>query len=444
MTSTVTQEAHLTRKGARFSSDVRAWFVWSFAGLFYLYQFILRNSPSVMKDDLMRDFSVEACALGILSASYLLSYTILQIPVGFGMDKFGPSRLLKGAILLCIAGTAIFAVSESFYLASFGRLLIGVGSTGAFLGALKLATFWFHPERLALVVGFTLLTGKIGAALGQAPLALMIDAFGWREALLFIVIPFGAIIATGIWLFVKDTPPEGPIAPLSKVDTALKTLFSRLLTIIMDYRIWALGFYGALMYAPMLAFVDLWGVPFLMELYGINKATAGTITTMFYFGIGVGSPVVAFLSDSFKVRKTPMIIGAALSIFFNSIIIYMPDIPLVGMYGLLFIAGFVFSSQPLIFSSVCQLTPHASNGTAISFTNMIVMMLGLVLQPLVGKFLEVAWSGGMENGVPLYTISDYRFALMSIPLCLILSLLLMPLIPETFPRLEKKIRKLPS
>ncbi|OJW50227.1 MAG: hypothetical protein BGO67_02555 [Alphaproteobacteria bacterium 41-28] len=438
MTSILNQETDLTEKSARFSSDVRAWFVWSFAGLFYLYQFILRNSPSVMKDDLMRDFSVEACALGILSASYLLSYTILQIPVGFGMDKFGPSRLLKAAILLCLAGTAIFALAESFYLASFGRLLIGVGSTCAFLGALKLATFWFHPARLALVVGFTLLAGKVGAALGQAPLALLIDVFGWRGALLFFVIPFGLIIAAGIWFFVKDTPPEGPIAPTSRNDTNLKTLFTRLLAIIMDYRIWALGSYGALMYAPMLAFVDLWGVPFLMELYGIDKATAGTITTMFYVGIGVGSPVVAFLSDSFKVRKIPMVIGAILSIIFNSIIIYTPGIPLVGMYGLLFIAGFVFSSQPLIFSSVCQLTPHASNGTAISFTNMIVMMLGLILQPLVGKFLEIAWSGKMENGVPLYTISDYRFALMSIPISLVLSLLLMPLVPETFPRTKKE------
>ncbi len=437
MTSTRIQETHLTENRKRFSSDVRAWFVWSFAGLFYLYQFILRNSPSVMTEDLMRDFSVEACALGVLSAFYLLSYTTLQIPVGLGMDKFGPARLLKGAVLLCIIGTAIFALSESFYFACFGRLVIGAGSTCAFLGTLKLATFWFHPERLALVVGFTLLAGKLGASLGY-PLALIIDMLGWREALLYVVIPIGLVLAVGIWIFVKDTPPEGPITPPSIIDTRVKTLFTSLWNIATNYRIWALGFYGALMYAPMLAFVDLWGVPFLMKLYGIDRATAASVTTMFYVGVGIGAPFVALLSDYFKERRVLMTVGAALSIICNAIIIYTPGVPLSGMYGLLFAAGFVFSSQPLIFSSVCQLTPHASNGTAISFTNMIVMMLGLVLQPLVGKFLEVAWSGGMENGVPLYTIADYRFALMSIPICLIISLLLMPLIPETFPRSRKE------
>ncbi len=438
MPSMVPQEIHLNESAVRTSSDLRAWFVWSFAGLFYLYQFILRNAPGVMTGDLMRDFSVEACALGGLSAFYLLSYTSLQIPIGLGMDRFGPTRLLKGAILLCVLGTAVFALSESFYLACLGRLLIGAGSVCAFLGSLKLATFWFHPEKLALVVGFTLLAGKLGASLGQAPLALAINLLGWREALLYIVIPLGLVLAAGIWLFVKDSPPEGPITPPEILETSPKTLFSHLWQILINYRIWVLGIYGALMYAPMLAFADLWGVPFLIKLYGIDSVTAGSITTMFYIGVGIGSPIVALLSDYFKARKVPMILSAIFSLLCNSIIIYVPNLSLLAMYGLLFTAGFVFSAQPLIFSSVCQLTPHASNGTAISFTNMIVMILGLVLQPLIGGFLEMVWSGGMENGVPLYTISDYRFALLSIPLCLTLSLFLTPLIPETFPREEKK------
>lgn len=419
---------------ARIHSETRAWFVWSLAGLFYLYQFILRASPSVMTEDLMRDFSVEACALGILTSFYLLSYTTLQIPVGLSMDKFGPSRLLRGAVSLCTVGTAIFALSDSFYLACFGRLLIGVGATCAFLGSLKIATLWFHPERLALVVGFTLLIGKIGASFGQAPLALLIDWIGWRQALLYVIVPIGFFLAGAIWIFVRDIPPEGQLAQSSPSDTTLKSLFTHLKDITIDYRIWALGLYGGLMYAPILIFVELWGVPFLMKLYGIEKTFAGSITTMFYLGAGIGSPVVALISDYFGARKVPMAIGAILAIILNCIIIYLPDIPISTMYALLFASGFVFSAQPLIFASVCQLTPHSSNGTAISFTNMIVMMLGMVLAPLVGWFLELVWTGVMLNGVPHYDISDYRFALLSIPICLVIALLLMPLIPETFPQ----------
>lgn len=421
----------------RTHSDLKAWLVWSLAGLFYSYQFILRNSPGVMTQDLMRDFSIEACALGILTSFYLLSYSSLQIPVGLAMDKWGPSRLLRLSVILCILGTVLFALSESFYLACLGRLLIGVGSTSAFLGSLKLATLWFHPEKLALVVGFTMLAGTVGASLGQAPLALLINIMGWREALLYVVVPIGVVLATGVWLFVKDIPPTGPLVPTETIDTRLKTLFRHLKSIGTNYRIWALGFYGALMYVPILAFVDLWGIPFLMELYGIERAIAGSVTTMFYFGIGVGAPVVALISDYFRARKIPMAIGAALAAVCNIVIIYVPDIPLSIMYLLLFMAGFIFSAQPLIFASVCQLTPHSSNGTAISFTNMIVMMLGLVVQPLIGWFLEWVWSGTIQNGAPFYTVSDYRFALLCIPLSLILALVIMPLIPETFPKLKE-------
>lgn len=434
MSSLLNQGAQLPKCSPRLFADIRAWFIWSFAGLFYLYQFVLRNSPSMMTEDLMRDFTIEACALGFLSSVYLISYSALQIPVGLGMDKFGPTRLLKGAVLLCTIGTVIFALSDSFYIAVFGRLLIGAGSTCAFLGSLKLATLWFHPERLALVVGFTLLAGKIGASLGQAPLGFLINAFGWRNALLYVIVPIGFVLSAGIWYFVKDTPPDGPYKPAVAPDTSVRTLFVHLKDIVIDRHIWALGIYGALMYAPMLVFVDLWGVPFLMKLYDVDKTTAGSITTMFYFGAGIGSPVVALISDYIRLRKLLMIIGAVLSILCNGIIIYMPDIPFSAMYGLLFASGFVFSAQPLIFSSVCQLTPLASNGTAISFTNMIVMMLGLVLQPLVGWFLDWIWDGIMNNGIPFYTVSDYRFALLSIPFCLFLSMLLMPLIPETFPK----------
>lgn len=414
-------------------SEAKAWFVWSLAGLFYGYQFVLRVSPGVMTDDLMRDFSVEACALGVLSAFYYYAYSTLQIPLGLGMDKFGPTRLLRMAVPLCALGTFVFAATDDFYIAATGRLMVGAGASCAFLGSLKLATLWFPPERLAIVVGFTLLAGKIGAAIGQGPLALLVDAIGWREAM-YIVIAFGALLTVGIWVFVRDEPPTEHRSQSLRSDTSFKTLMVRLKDIASDYRIWMLGLYGSLMYVPLSAFADLWGIPFLIKLYGIDKATASSACTMLFIGAGVGSPVVALISDFFRTRKWPMGISAFLCIIVNGIIIYVPGISLQMMYGLLFAAGFIFAAQPLIFSSVCQITPHSSNGTAISFTNMLVMLSGVVLQPLMGWMLDWIWDGIMNNGIPLYTIEDYRFALGSLLVSLVIALLTIPFIPETFPK----------
>lgn len=418
-------------------SEARSWFVWSLAGLFYGYQFVLRVSPSVMTDDLMRDFHVEACALGALSAFYYYSYSALQLPIGLSMDKFGPTRLLRGAVFLCALGTLVFAMSDSFYVAAAGRLMVGAGSACAFLGSLKLATLWFHPERLALVVGFTLLAGKIGAAVGQGPLSLMVDAIGWRYSM-GVVAAVGIVLAVGIWIFVSDTPPHGYIKPVAHSDTRISTLLKRLKHIATDYRIWALGLYGSLMYVPLSAFADLWGVPFLMKMYGVDKATAGFGSTMLFIGAGVGSPIVALMSDFFRTRKWPMAVSALLSIIVNGAVIYMPGLSWQMMCTLLFVAGFVFSAQPLIFSSVSQLTPKSSNGTVVSFTNMIVMVSGVVLQPLIGWLLDWAWDGVMDNGVPFYSLDAYRFAMGAVLGSLVIALLMIPFIPETYPRPEEQ------
>ena len=72
-----------------------AWFVWSLGALFYLMAFFQRVAPAVMTAELMRDFQINAAALGNLSAFYFYSYVAMQIPTGIIADVWGPRRLLS-------------------------------------------------------------------------------------------------------------------------------------------------------------------------------------------------------------------------------------------------------------------------------------------------------------------------------------------------------------
>ena len=65
---------------------------WLVGSLFFFYAWILRVSPSVMVEDLMRDFAVGGAILGNLSALYFYGYAGMQIPVGLLLDRFGPRR----------------------------------------------------------------------------------------------------------------------------------------------------------------------------------------------------------------------------------------------------------------------------------------------------------------------------------------------------------------
>ena len=66
-----------------------------------------RVAPSVMVEELMRDFAVGAGVLGNLSAAYFYGYAGMQIPVGVLLDRFGPRRLIAISTLLCADGCVL-------------------------------------------------------------------------------------------------------------------------------------------------------------------------------------------------------------------------------------------------------------------------------------------------------------------------------------------------
>src|SRR5690606_4945702 len=86
-------------------------FAWLTGALFFFYAWVLRVAPSVMVEELMRDFAVGAAALGNLSAFYFYGYAGMQIPVGMMIDRFGPRRLMTIAAALCAGGCVVFALS---------------------------------------------------------------------------------------------------------------------------------------------------------------------------------------------------------------------------------------------------------------------------------------------------------------------------------------------
>src|SRR4051812_28248999 len=86
--------------------------IWLCVALFYMYQFILRVSPSVMLDDLMFSFHLTASEVGILASVSTYFYSILQIPMGFLIDFYGVRSIAVITLLLCITGTLLFISSN--------------------------------------------------------------------------------------------------------------------------------------------------------------------------------------------------------------------------------------------------------------------------------------------------------------------------------------------
>lgn len=408
--------------------------IWIFGASFYFYQFFFRVSPSVMTDDLMETFGIQSYALGILSSFYYFAYAAMQIPIGMMLDLYGPRRLLTLSCCLCTLGGLVFASSMGIGTASLGRLLMGAGSACAFIGTLKLATLWFPLRHIGLAAGFTMFLGFLGATSAGAPLAILIDHVGWRSAL-YIVAIIGVFLSLGIWIFVRDRENHH-VDELNNIQdqTILSRAIINLRTVVVNQQVWLLAFYGSLMYVPLSAFADLWGIPYITRLYEIDKELAASQTSMIFMGAALGGPVMTWLSDYLKKRKTPMMIGAAAITLLYSIVIYFPNIPFPLMYVLLFFAGFLFTGQVLCFASVCEIIPLSASGVAVGFTNMVVMISGVIFEPLIGWILQKLWNGQMYNGAPIYSVENFKIALITVPLSTLVAVILLRFIQETHPQ----------
>ena len=88
-------------------------FICFFGSLFYVYDYFLAVSPSVMTNDLLSTFSLDAAGLGMLIAVFSLASTFFQIPAGALLDQYGARILLSISVLLSGIGVLFFATATA-------------------------------------------------------------------------------------------------------------------------------------------------------------------------------------------------------------------------------------------------------------------------------------------------------------------------------------------
>lgn len=423
----VTSPAPSSVQNSKLIRSHYGWIVWGCAALFYLYEYILRVSPSVMTNEIAIDFVATSTTIGVMASYYYYAYVSLQIPCGVIVDWLGARRVITFSALLCVVGSFMFSYATTMEMAKWARFLMGAGSACAYLSTMKVASVWLKPERFALVAGITMMMGTLGGLFGGAPFAILVNNYGWRLAMLIMAIA-GLAVALACWLMIKDSKQ----GKQEVVESA--GLLIGLKTIMKNPQNWLIGIYGGLMYVPLSAFAELWGTPYLMRLYDISNEKASLSSAMVFVGMALGCPLFAALSDRLRRRVKVMSWSALLTIPPFMAVIYIPNLPLELTFALLFVAGLVCGGQILYFAAAKEINDPAYSATTIGFTNAFVMVSGVIFQPLLGVIIDFAWDGLVNlDGTPMYSIGDYQQAMATIPVCMIAAWVVMLFVKETFP-----------
>lgn len=397
-----------------------AYLIFFLAASFYMYEFILQVAPSVMADSMMKTFGVSGQGFGVISAFYFYAYAPSQLPAGVLYDRYGPRKLMTFAIILCALGSAFFASTDSVFTACIGRFLIGTGSAFSFIGVLVLISRWFPPYYFAILAGIAQLMSSVGAMFGEMPLASLIGHVGWRNAS-FLLSGVGFILAGFFWVFIRDYPhQQNQTIP----EHYLKDEWQRLVAVCKHAHTWFIGAYAFAIWTPIAVFAALWGVPYLQEKFQISVMLASGLCSMIWLGIGIGSPLLGWLSDRLESRRTALILSAILGLFATLILLYLPGLTLGWTYVILFILGLGAGGQTVSFAVVKENNLLEYVGTASGFNNLSVLIGGAIFQPLVGYILQKSDSWRLVDGVHVYSISSYQSALLVMPLCFLASLII--------------------
>ena len=168
------------------------------------------------------DFGIDAAEIGLLASVYFLVFGLVQIPIGAFLDRFGPRRVQGVLLVIAAGGATLFGTASSFPELLVARTMIGLGVAGSLMAGLKAVVTWFPKERVALMNGWMIMLGSLGAVTATAPTDWLLNWIGWRS--LFEVLTIGTVAVAGlIYMIVPERVEDSEI-----VTSALKpfTLWS--------------------------------------------------------------------------------------------------------------------------------------------------------------------------------------------------------------------------
>ena len=416
------------------------WLIFVVLTLAYFFVYFHRLSLSIVANDLIADFKTTASVMGLLGSIYFYCYAFMQLPAGLLSDSLGPRKSVTFFLIIASAGSIIFGFAPTIKIAFLGRVMVGLGVSMVFIPTMKILSRWFHPHEFAFMTGILNAVGGMGVLAATWLLAVMTLLFGWRISFELIgCCTF--IIVVLVWFVVRDRPEDKGWPSIEELDkkkddkvtqpTTQISLLEGARRVISEKYFWPVAIWFFFDCGVFFAFGGLWGGPYLMHVYGMSRAQAGTVLSMIAWGMIIGSPPLGFLSDKvMKSRKKPFILcNLVLVIELLFLSIYPTGLPHITLYILFFIFSICSSSVVIFgFTIIKELFPMEIAGTSTGMVNLFPFLGGAVFMPFLGRVLD-AYPKSDTGG---YSLEAYSMLIIILLGASVLSLICTFLTKETY------------
>ncbi len=331
-----------------------------------------------------------AIAVGFLLALFALTQVFLALPAGRYADRHGLKRPVGLCVTVAFAGAGLAFALPAFPVLCLSALMTG-GATGVASISLQrhVGRAAQSATELKKVFSWLAIGPAVSNFLGPLTAGLLIDHSGFRSAFLFM-----AVLPLATWFWVRRTVELPPVTQLegaksgSTLDLLREPLMRRLMLVN-----WLLSSCWD---------VHTFVVPVLGHERGFSASQIGAILGAFALAatlIRVILPFVASRVHEWVVVSSAMLLTAAL------FAVYPLMISALAMGACSVLLGLALGSvQPMIMSTLHQITPEARHGEALGLRLMAINASSVVMPLLFGTAGAVVgvqvvfWSVGLAVG----------------------------------------------
>ena len=328
---------------------------------------LLANDIGAQPDDL-------AYALGLL----FLVFAIMQIPVGWGLDRFGP-RIVSSVLLLIGGGGGafLFASAQNPSHINLSMALLGVGCSPILMASYYIFARNYSPNIFATLAATFLGIGSLGTLLGTSPLTYFVGIFGWREAVELIGV-FTIFISLFLLFTVKN--------PDVKYERTLSS--GGFWSILKSKDILLIAPIAIICYAPVAGLRGIWLGPYFQKKFEASIDEIGTIGLIMSLGMIFGTFFYGPLDRIFKTRKWIVLIGNFICLVSVAALSFLPELSYNFAIISFALIGFFGMSFPVVVAHGRSFVPMELSGRGVTLMNLFAIGGVGVLQALSGLVFE--------------------------------------------------------
>ena len=328
---------------------------------------VLANDIGAQPDDL-------AYALGLL----FFVFAVMQIPVGWGLDRFGP-RIVSSVLLLIGGGGGafLFASAQNPGHINLSMALLGVGCSPILMASYYIFARNYSPKIFATLAATFLGIGSLGTLIGASPLTYFVGILGWRDAVEII-----AIFTIFISLFLLFTVKNPDIKYESTVSSG------GFWSILKSKDILLIAPIAIICYAPVAGLRGIWLGPYFEKKFEASIDEIGTIGLIMSLGMIFGTFFYGPLDRIFKTRKWIVLIGNFICLLSVAALSFLPEVSYNFAIISFALIGFFGMSFPVVVAHGRSFVPMELSGRGVTLMNLFAIGGVGVLQALSGLVFE--------------------------------------------------------